>query len=40
MAVFDNGVPTMYALTPRHMADKIPGITTGTGRTDSIDGEV
>ncbi len=40
VAVFDAGTPIVYALTPRHMEDKIPGITPGFGRADSIDGEV
>src|SRR2546425_5457751 len=31
--------PIVYALTPRHMDDKIPAITPGFGRADSIDGE-
>jgi branched-chain amino acid transport system substrate-binding protein len=39
VAVFDYGTPIVYALTPRHMDDKIPGITPGFGRADSIDGE-
>jgi branched-chain amino acid transport system substrate-binding protein len=40
VAVFDYGTPIVYALTPRHMEDKIPAITPGFGRADSIDGEV
>jgi branched-chain amino acid transport system substrate-binding protein len=40
VAVFDYGTPIVYALTPRHMADKIPGITPGFGRADSTDGRV
>jgi branched-chain amino acid transport system substrate-binding protein len=40
VAVLDYGTPIVYALTPRHMDDKIPGITPGFGRADSIDGEV
>jgi branched-chain amino acid transport system substrate-binding protein len=40
VAVWDAGTPIVYALTPRHMDDKIPGITPGFGRADSIDGEV
>jgi branched-chain amino acid transport system substrate-binding protein len=40
VAVFDYGTPIVYALTPRHMDDKIPGITPGFGRADSIDGTV
>ncbi len=39
VAVFDYGTNVAYALTPRHMDDKIPGITPGFGRADSIDGE-
>lgn len=40
VAVFDYGTPIVYALTPRHMDDKIPGITPGFGRADSIDGTI
>jgi branched-chain amino acid transport system substrate-binding protein len=40
VAVFDYGTPIVYALTPRHIADKIPGITPGFGRADSTDGRV
>jgi branched-chain amino acid transport system substrate-binding protein len=40
VAVLDYGTPIVYALTPRHMDDKIPGITPGFGRADSIDGTV
>jgi branched-chain amino acid transport system substrate-binding protein len=40
VAVLDYGTPIVYALTPRHMEDKIPAITPGFGRADSIDGEV
>ncbi len=40
VAVFDYGTPIVYALTPRHMDDKIPAITPGFGRADSIDGTV
>ncbi len=39
VAVLDYGTPIVYALTPRHMEDKIPAITPGFGRADSIDGE-
>src|SRR2546428_1847716 len=39
VATLDYGTPIVYALTPRHMDDKIPGITPGFGRADSIDGE-
>ena len=38
VAVFDYGTPMVYALTPRHMEDKIPGLTPGFGRADSTDG--
>lgn len=40
VATLDYGTPIVYALTPRHMDDKIPAITPGFGRADSIDGEV
>ncbi|MBI4609533.1 MAG: ABC transporter substrate-binding protein [Candidatus Rokubacteria bacterium] len=40
VAVLDYGTPIVYALTPRHMEDKIPAITPGFGRADSTDGEV
>jgi len=40
VAVFDYGTPIVYALTPRHMEDKIPAITPGFGRADSTDGTV
>ncbi|HEU4371142.1 MAG TPA: ABC transporter substrate-binding protein [Methylomirabilota bacterium] len=39
VATLDYGTPIVYALTPRHMDDKIPAITPGFGRADSIDGE-
>jgi branched-chain amino acid transport system substrate-binding protein len=39
VALLDYGTPIVYALTPRHMDDKIPAITPGFGRADSIDGE-
>ena len=39
VAVLDYGTPIVYGLTPRHMDDKIPAITPGFGRADSIDGE-
>jgi branched-chain amino acid transport system substrate-binding protein len=39
VATFDYGTPIVYALTPRHMEDKIPGITPGFGRADATDGE-
>jgi len=38
VAVFDYGTPIVYALTPRHMADNIPGLTPGFGRADATDG--
>ena len=38
VAVFDYGTPIVYALTPRHMEDKLPGLTPGFGRADSTDG--
>ena len=40
VAVLDYGTPIVYALTPRHLEDKIPGITPGFGRADSTDGRV
>ncbi len=39
LATLDYGTPIVYALTPRHMEDKIPGITPGFGRADATDGE-
>jgi branched-chain amino acid transport system substrate-binding protein len=39
VAMFDYGTPIVYALTPRHMADRISGITPGFGRADSADGK-
>jgi branched-chain amino acid transport system substrate-binding protein len=39
VAVLDYGTPIVYALTPRHMADKIPGLTPGHGRADATDGK-
>ena len=39
VATMDYGTPIVYALTPRHMEDKIPGITPGFGRADAADGE-
>ncbi len=39
VATLDYGTPIVYALTPRHMEDKIPGITPGFGRADAADGE-
>lgn len=40
VAVLDYGTPIVYALSPRHMDDKIPAITPGFGRADSTDGTV
>ena len=40
VATLDYGTPIVYALTPRHMDDKIPAITPGFGRADSADGTV
>jgi branched-chain amino acid transport system substrate-binding protein len=39
VAVFNYGVPILYALTPRYMQDRIPALQPGTGRSDAIDGE-
>lgn len=39
VATWDYGTPIVYALTPRHMEDKIPGLTPGFGRADAADGE-
>jgi branched-chain amino acid transport system substrate-binding protein len=39
VATMDYGTPIVYALAPRHMEDKIPGITPGFGRADAADGE-
>jgi len=39
VAMLDLGTPVVYALTPRHTADKIPGITPGFGRADAADGK-
>ena len=38
VTVLDYGTPIVYALTPRHMEDKIPGLTPGFGRADATDG--
>jgi branched-chain amino acid transport system substrate-binding protein len=38
VAVFDFGTQIAYALTPRHLEDKIPGLTPGFGRADATDG--
>jgi branched-chain amino acid transport system substrate-binding protein len=40
VTVFTYGVPTLRALTPRYMEDRIPSLNPGTGRADAIDGEV
>lgn len=37
--MLDYGTPIVYALTPRHLEDKIPGLTPGFGRADSTDGQ-
>ncbi|GIX49542.1 MAG: ABC transporter permease [Candidatus Tectimicrobiota bacterium] len=39
VALVDYGTPIVYALTPRHLEDKILGITPGFGRADATDGE-
>jgi branched-chain amino acid transport system substrate-binding protein len=39
VVMLDYGTPIVYALTPRHMEDKIPGLTPGFGRADSTDGQ-
>jgi branched-chain amino acid transport system substrate-binding protein len=39
VAMLDLGTPLVYALTPRHLENKIPGLTPGFGRADSTDGE-
>ncbi len=38
VSIFDYGTPIVYALTPRHLEDKIPGLTPGFGRADATDG--
>ncbi len=38
VVMLDYGTPIVYALTPRHLEDKIPGLTPGFGRADSTDG--
>jgi len=38
VTVLDYGTPIVYALTPRHMEDKLPALTPGFGRADSTDG--
>jgi branched-chain amino acid transport system substrate-binding protein len=39
VTIFNYGVPMLFALTPRYMADRIPAFQAGTGRSDAIDGE-
>jgi branched-chain amino acid transport system substrate-binding protein len=39
VTVFTYGVPTLRAVTPRYMEDRIPSLNPGTGRADAIDGE-
>lgn len=39
-AFLSYGTPITYALTPKYMADKIPGLTPGFGRADATDGRV
>jgi branched-chain amino acid transport system substrate-binding protein len=39
VVMLDYGTPIVYALTPRHMEDKLPGLTPGFGRADSTDGQ-
>jgi branched-chain amino acid transport system substrate-binding protein len=39
VTIMNYGVPTLLALTPRYMADRIPAFNSGTGRGDAIDGE-
>jgi branched-chain amino acid transport system substrate-binding protein len=36
--MLDLGTPLVYALTPRHLDDKIPALTPGFGRADATDG--
>ena len=38
VTIMNYGVPTLLALTPRYMADRIPAFNSGTGRGDAIDG--
>jgi branched-chain amino acid transport system substrate-binding protein len=38
VVMLDYGTPIVYALTPRHLEDKLPGLTPGFGRADSTDG--
>jgi branched-chain amino acid transport system substrate-binding protein len=39
VTMLDYGTPVVYALTPRHLEDKIPGMTPGFGRADATDGQ-
>jgi branched-chain amino acid transport system substrate-binding protein len=39
VVIFNYGVPILYGLTSRYMADRIPAFAPGTGRSDAIDGE-
>jgi branched-chain amino acid transport system substrate-binding protein len=39
VVMLDLGTPLVYALTPRHLEDKISALTPGFGRADSTDGE-
>jgi branched-chain amino acid transport system substrate-binding protein len=39
VTVFTYGVPTLRALAPHYMKDRIPSLNPGTGRADAIDGE-
>jgi branched-chain amino acid transport system substrate-binding protein len=39
-AFMSYGTPVTYGLTPKYMADKIPGLTPGFGRADATDGRV
>lgn len=39
VTILDYGTPIVYALTPRHLADKIPGLTPGFGRAAAADGK-
>ncbi len=40
VAFLSYGTPITYGLTPKYMADKIPGLTPGFGRADATDGRV
>lgn len=39
VTMLNYGVPILYALSDRYMADRIPAFNTGTGRSDATDGE-